>query len=340
MIVRNAVQEVQYRRAVLTFEGVKSDAIFNYPAPFNIIAIIVFLPLKRVLSQRMFHKVNVACVKTINLPILLVIAWYERKTLWVTEKHSRFKPRHIDWTNPFGPRATSKGWWSRAMIFWDLSRFSAHGDLQAVFDITPPDDLIDEENEDDEDQGPPDGPRKNSNIGKRIIRSFTLQFGPSADPRNDSITQEPRKLSIASKIDNHMRRRKSSTGSVLQAKLRARSRSRSKSSGANVRREFPDSSSSSDEPGKEQKRDHPRGHRKLTRHERLDSLIDFSADAPLGMTEANARLQKMEKSLSRLEELVLALVDATGGEARDSDDDEGEEAAESEMVGEREMGPS
>ncbi len=34
-IAGNATAEIQFRRAVLTFEGVKSDAIFAYRPPFK-----------------------------------------------------------------------------------------------------------------------------------------------------------------------------------------------------------------------------------------------------------------------------------------------------------------
>ena len=301
MIVRNAVQEIQFRRAVLTFEGVKADAIFAYFPPFNILALIILLPLRQVLSQRMFHKVNVAAVKTLNMPALLLIAWYERRTLWVPEKHKHFKPRRIDWTNPFGPRATSKGWWARTMTLWDFSRFSVHGDLQAVFDITPPDDLLDPDEEDG-------GGRKQSNIGKLIADGFKTQFGLSEDPRNDGAALSSRKLSVNPR-DKKRRRRQSSS----IAADGSRSRSRSKSADAKLREEFADSESG-DEASDERESGHPKGHRKLKKGERMDSLIDFS-DGSTGMQEANARLHKMEDSLQRLEELVTQLVNGGSGDS-------------------------
>jgi hypothetical protein len=193
MIVRNAVQEIQFRRAVLTFEGVKADAIFAYYPPFNILALIFFLPLKQLISPRMFHKVNVATVKALNFPMLLFIAWYERRTLWVTDRRRHVRPRRIDWTNPFGPRATTKGWFSRTLKFWDFSRFSVHGDIQAVFDITPPDDLLDQEDEGQDGDG-----RRSSNIGKALSDGFNKQFGLSEDPRNDGAALSSRKLSTRS----------------------------------------------------------------------------------------------------------------------------------------------
>jgi len=73
-IACNVSSEIQFRRAVLTFEGVKSDAIFSYQPPFNILALFVLLPLKFVLSPRWFHKINVTAVRTINAPLLIMIS--------------------------------------------------------------------------------------------------------------------------------------------------------------------------------------------------------------------------------------------------------------------------
>jgi hypothetical protein len=51
-LAQNATAEIQFRRAVLTFEGVKSDALFAYRPPFNVLALVVLLPLKFVLTPR------------------------------------------------------------------------------------------------------------------------------------------------------------------------------------------------------------------------------------------------------------------------------------------------
>lgn len=121
-IASNATAEIQFRRAVLTFEGVKSDAIFAYQPPFNILALCLLLPLKMVLSPRWFHKINVAAVRTINAPLLLLLSVYERRRLWST-KPSRLKTK---------------------LSFWNFSRFSVHADIQAVFDSDPPQSVLDE----------------------------------------------------------------------------------------------------------------------------------------------------------------------------------------------------
>ena len=127
-IASNATAEIQFRRAVLTFEGVKSDAIFAYQPPFNILALCVLLPLKMILTPRWFHKINVAAIRTINAPLLLLISVYERRRLWST-KPLKLRPK---------------------LNFWDFSRFSVHRDIQAVFDSDPPQSLLDEISEAEE----------------------------------------------------------------------------------------------------------------------------------------------------------------------------------------------
>ncbi len=73
-IAGNAAAEIQFRRAVLTFEGVKSDAIFAYQPPFNLLALVAMLPLKFILSPRWFHKINVATIRVLNAPLLLAVS--------------------------------------------------------------------------------------------------------------------------------------------------------------------------------------------------------------------------------------------------------------------------
>lgn len=84
-IVNNANAEIQYRRSVMTFEGVKSDAIFFFMPPFNILALCGLLPLQLLLSPRWFHKVVVFSTRALNAPILLSIGLYERQAFGVLE---------------------------------------------------------------------------------------------------------------------------------------------------------------------------------------------------------------------------------------------------------------
>ena len=132
-IASNATAEIQFRRAVLTFEGVKSDAIFAYQPPFNIVALLVLLPIKFVVTPRWFHKINVAAQRTLNAPILLTISLLERRMLWSGSRRQRdVEPMH---------KSQSR------VGLWDLSRgFSVHGDISRVFESAPPGE---EEEEDD-----------------------------------------------------------------------------------------------------------------------------------------------------------------------------------------------
>lgn len=127
-IVSNATAEIQFRRAVLTLEGVKSDAIFAYQPPFNILALLVLTPLQFVLTPRWFHKINVAAVRVINAPLLLLIGFIERRTLWAGARRQREAEKL--------PKTASRA------NLWDFSRnFSVHGDIQAVFAAEPPESI-------------------------------------------------------------------------------------------------------------------------------------------------------------------------------------------------------
>ena len=166
-IASNATAEIQFRRAVLTFEGVKSDAIFAYQPPFNILALCLLLPLKMVLSPRWFHKINVAAVRTINAPLLLLLSVYERRRLW-SNKPLTLRPK---------------------IYFWDFSRFSVHADIQAVFDSDPPQSILDEISEAEEnlDAATLAVPSINFN-GKAAKRSAGHQLTPTKTAkRKDSM---------------------------------------------------------------------------------------------------------------------------------------------------------
>ncbi|KAI4143983.1 MAG: hypothetical protein LQ340_006816, partial [Diploschistes diacapsis] len=131
-ITANTEAEIQYRRTVVTFEGVKADAIFSFPPPFNLLALFCLLPLKPLLTPRYFHKTIVYAVRTLNAPILLLISFWERRALW----------------------AESAPKWYRALqqrLYWDLSSMAVHGDLATVFEADP-----------DPDPGP-EGPQQGRN---------------------------------------------------------------------------------------------------------------------------------------------------------------------------------
>jgi hypothetical protein len=117
-ITANTEAEIQYRRTVVTFEGVKADAIFSFPPPFNLLALLILLPMKLVLTPRWFHKVIVTSVRTLNAPLLLGISYWERWHLW-------------EEAFPMSWRRLVETWG------WDMSSLAVHGDLQTVFEIEP-----------------------------------------------------------------------------------------------------------------------------------------------------------------------------------------------------------
>ena len=127
-LVTDATAEIQFRRAVLTFEGVKSDAIFAYRPPFNILALLVLVPLKFVLSERWFHKTHITAARVLNLPILLAINLWERQRLW--KKAEAIPPAQIK-----RMRGRSGGLWAQ---------LSVHADIKAVFDAEPPESMLNE----------------------------------------------------------------------------------------------------------------------------------------------------------------------------------------------------
>ncbi|KAK6335947.1 hypothetical protein TWF730_003322 [Orbilia blumenaviensis] len=116
--------EIQFRRAVLTLEGVKSDAIFSYLPPLNMFALVFLVPLRFVVSERWFHKINVALIRTVNLPILVFVAVVERQAWWAPRKKGKLPP---------GLKARSKGRPGMGKRAISVPGFSAHGNIQAVF---------------------------------------------------------------------------------------------------------------------------------------------------------------------------------------------------------------
>ncbi|KKP04683.1 hypothetical protein THAR02_03226 [Trichoderma harzianum] len=126
-ISTNATAEIHFRKAVLTLEGVKADAVFAYQPPFNLLAVFLLLPLKFVVSPRWFHKIHVATVRLVNLPLLLFIAVAERRLLW--------------------PDKSSEGGTVSSLAhkwFWQRWQLSAYQYIRAVFDVPPPEDVYDD----------------------------------------------------------------------------------------------------------------------------------------------------------------------------------------------------
>ncbi|KAF5381962.1 hypothetical protein D9615_004249 [Tricholomella constricta] len=74
----NATQEYLFQFAILTMDGVKSDALFSYQPPFNVLAFLILKPATFILSPRALHTTNVFLIKLTSLPTLILIGLYER----------------------------------------------------------------------------------------------------------------------------------------------------------------------------------------------------------------------------------------------------------------------
>ncbi|KII95956.1 hypothetical protein PLICRDRAFT_234074 [Plicaturopsis crispa FD-325 SS-3] len=101
----NANNEHLFQFTISTIEGVKSDALFSYQPPFNLLAFILLKPASWVLSPRALHSANVFLIKLTSFPILVIIGVYERhlaagqklRTSGVSAAHSLYNslPRSI-----------------------------------------------------------------------------------------------------------------------------------------------------------------------------------------------------------------------------------------------------
>ena len=79
-IVRNAEEEHQFLFAINTISMVKSDALFSYIAPSNVIGW-VLSPLRYILPFRTYVRFNRTMIKITHFPILFIIFTYERVLL-------------------------------------------------------------------------------------------------------------------------------------------------------------------------------------------------------------------------------------------------------------------
>lgn len=79
-IVQNANEEHQFVFAVNTISMVKSDALFSYVAPTNVLAWLL-APLRFVLPFRNFVRINRTVIKVTHFPVLFLIYAYERTIL-------------------------------------------------------------------------------------------------------------------------------------------------------------------------------------------------------------------------------------------------------------------
>ncbi|KAL4918352.1 hypothetical protein BDW62DRAFT_181786 [Aspergillus aurantiobrunneus] len=79
-IVQNANEEHQFLFAVNTISMVKSDALFSYVAPTNIIAWLI-TPLRWLIPFRQYVRLNRTIIKITHMPILFTICAYEKTNL-------------------------------------------------------------------------------------------------------------------------------------------------------------------------------------------------------------------------------------------------------------------
>ncbi|KAL1969180.1 hypothetical protein VTN77DRAFT_434 [Rasamsonia byssochlamydoides] len=79
-IVQNANEEHQFVFAVNTISMVKSDALFSYVAPTNILAWLI-TPLRFIIPFRQFVRLNRTVIKITHFPILFSICLYEKTVL-------------------------------------------------------------------------------------------------------------------------------------------------------------------------------------------------------------------------------------------------------------------
>jgi hypothetical protein len=79
-IVQNSNEEHLFLFAVNTISNVKSDALFSYIAPTNIIGW-VLSPLRHIMTFRSFVWLNRSIIKLTHIPILFLIFVYERVVL-------------------------------------------------------------------------------------------------------------------------------------------------------------------------------------------------------------------------------------------------------------------
>ena len=79
-IVQNANEEHQFVFAVNAISMVKSDALFSYVAPTNVIAWLL-APLRYILPFRQFVRINRTVIKVTHFPVLFLIYTYERLIL-------------------------------------------------------------------------------------------------------------------------------------------------------------------------------------------------------------------------------------------------------------------
>ncbi len=115
-IVKNADEEHQFLFAVNTISMVKSDALFSYVAPTNVLGWLLS-PLRYLIPFRQYLKVNRTVIKITHFPVLLVIFAYERAVLSgytyepidLIDKPARFQTKPLAFSFNRAPEPFSPG---------------------------------------------------------------------------------------------------------------------------------------------------------------------------------------------------------------------------------------
>ncbi|KAG8962114.1 hypothetical protein FRC05_005514 [Tulasnella sp. 425] len=171
----NATQEYLFQSAISTLEGVKTDALFSYQPPFNLVAYVTLLPLSYIVSPRTFHTINVFMIRFTSLPLLVGITVYERhfapgSKFIETGKDKAYAlfeslPRHI----------------KNVSILEAMVGSSSHDLLDAIFDVDVSDEILDAL----DDEAP-----------EEDVRSASPRIGvikPNGNDRGGSVPGTPRR---------------------------------------------------------------------------------------------------------------------------------------------------
>jgi hypothetical protein len=115
LVVQNANEEHQFLFAVNTISMVKSDALFSYIPPTNIIGWLIS-PMRSCIPFKQFVRLNRTIIKATHIPMLLVIFLYERLIL----SRRVFEP--IDLVDRRGRPHQSSGFSLRGDLFGQGAR--------------------------------------------------------------------------------------------------------------------------------------------------------------------------------------------------------------------------
>ncbi|KZT07728.1 uncharacterized protein LAESUDRAFT_103790 [Laetiporus sulphureus 93-53] len=145
----NAKQEYLFQYAISTIEGVKSDALFSYQPPFNLLAFAILWPLSFVSTPRALHTANVFLIRLTSFPILIIISIYER---YLAEGR-KWRESSSDAAHNLYTRLTRK---VKHIPILDLLGSGSMDVYDAIFDVEllhEPELFPEDENEDDTPSG-------------------------------------------------------------------------------------------------------------------------------------------------------------------------------------------